>query len=348
MKLHYFKTIAVVLLCFVSFQHSNAQKFKTPSSYLEFIGKQNQKISKSMWNYTRSLAHSKSPRKVEGDRKRLLKSVERAMAKIKNAKAYSGEDAYKTEVLEYLDLYMSLLKNDYAKIVDLKEVAEQSYDFMEAYILAQKLADERMQRAQESYAAKQKDFAARNYIQLIDTETELGKKMKISNAVFDHKNAVYLIFFKSSLQERFMLEALSTKDISAIQQNANALQTFAKEGIAALDTLTVYKEDASLIKDTKKALEFYLSETKNEVPKLLEFFLLNEKFETIKSAIDKKAPKDRTNKEIEQFNGMVKEINNAINDFNATNNTLNKERTKIINQWNTSSAKFLSRHIPKE
>lgn len=347
MKLNYFRLL-ILVLSVLTFQTTNAQKFKNANDYLSFIGKENGKISKSMWNYTKSLAHSKSPRKIEGDRKRLLKSLERAMIKIKKAKVYNGEDAYKQLVLEYMDLYSSLLKNDYAKIVDLKEVAEQSYDFMEAYILAQELADKRMQEAQQSYAMAQKDYAARHNIRLIDKETEIGKKMKISNEVFDHKNDVYLIFFKSNIQERFMLNALSTHDISAIQQNANALQMFAKEGMATLDTISRYKKDESLIKATKKALQFYLDETENTVPKLLEFFLLNEKFETIKQAIDKKAAKNRSKEEIDTYNNMVTKINKAIEDFNKINNELNTKRTKIINQWNEASAKFLSRHIPKD
>ena len=347
MQTNYVKTI-LILLCLVAFQTTSAQNFKNANEYLSFIGKENKKISNSMWTYTKSVAHSKSPRKIEGDRKRLIKSIEHAMIKIKNAKPFEGEDAYKKQVLEYMDLRTSLLKNDYAKIVDMKEVAEQSYDFMEAYILAQKLADERMQEAQETYENAQEDYASRNNINLIESKSELGRKMKISNEVFEHKNDVYLVFFKSNIQERFMLNALSTNDLSAIQQNANALQTFAEEGLKALDTITLYKDDTALVKATKKALEFYLNETKDEIPQLLEFFLLNEKFTTIKNSLDKKAAKDRTKKEIDRYNSMVEEMNDAVVNFNKTNEELNKERTKIINQWNEASAKFLSRHIPKE
>lgn len=347
MKLHYF-TMLFVLMSAFTLQTTTAQSFKTANAYLTFIGKENTKISKSMWKYTKSVAHSKSARRIEGDRKRLIKSVERAMIKIKNAQPFKGEEAYKTQVLDYMELRMNILKNDYAKIVDMKEVAEQSYDFMEAYILAQKKVDERMQQAQESYETALEAYAARNNIQLIESETELGKKMKISNKVFDHRNDVYLVFFKSNIQETFLLNGLSKGDISAMQQNLNALQNFAKEGMQDLDTVTMYKEDTSLIKATKKALEFYLEETQNEMPKLVEFFLLSEKFTAIKDAIDKKKPKDRTKKDVDQYNKMVNDYNNAVNDFNKTNEQLNKKRTKIINEWNQASAKFLSRHIPKE
>lgn len=337
-----------VFLCVLLFQTGTSQNFKNPNDYFTFIGKENKKISKSMWKYTKSVAHSKSAKRIEGDRKRLIKSLQRAMVKIKRAKAYEGEDAYKQQVLEYMDLRTNILKNDYAKIVDMKEVAEQSYDFMEAYILAQKKVDQRMQEVQDSYTNALEEYAARNNIRLTDDESDLGKKMKISNEVFEHRNAVYLVFFKSNIQESSLLNGLSSGDISAMQQNQNALQTFAQEGIKDLDTITTYKEDLSLVKATKKTLEFYLEETQNEIPKMIEFFLFNEKFNAIKEAIDKKKPKDRTQKDIDQFNTMVNDFNKAVNDFNKRNQELNKKRTKVINQWNEASAKFLSRHIPKE
>lgn len=347
MQKQYFKTV-FLLIFLIAFQTMESQAFKTPNAYLDFIGDENQKITKSMWQYTKSLAHSKSPRAIEGNRKRLVKSVERAMIKIKKAKSYQDDQTYKNEVLEFLDLYKNLLNHDYAKIVDMKEVAEQSYDLMEAYILAQELADKRMQEAQENYANSQKEFAARNNVKLIDVETELGKKMKVSNEVFKHKNEVYLIFFKSNMQEGLLMEAISNNDISAIQQNANALQTFAKEGITKLDKIALYKEDHSLVEETKKALGFYIEESEKVIPSMLEFFLLNEKFETIKNTLEKKPARKRTKKEINEYNAMVKKINKAVKSFNKMNNELNKKRSSMINSWNASSAKFLSTHIPKE
>jgi hypothetical protein len=324
-----------------------AQNFKTAKEYLSFIKKENEKISKSIWKYRQSIAHSTSPQKVENDRQRLLKSVERAITKIKRAKAIQGEEAYKNNVLEYLNMYLSLLKNDYTKIIDMKAVAEQSYNAMEAYILAQKLADERMQKAKETFTKAQKEFAKRNYIQLIDKESELGQKIKISNEVLTYKNKVYLIFFKSHIRERFLLNDVSTGDLKNMQQHAQALQLAAQEGLQALKNLQQYKEDPSLIEATKTALSFFIEETEHEIPKIVEFFLLTEKFNTIRGDIKEKGIKNRSLKEIQQYNAMVEDVNKAVIDFNKRNQELNQQRTEITQQWNEASAKFLSRHIPK-
>lgn len=347
MTKNYMKIICV-LVCAFLFQLSNAQVFKTPVSYLEFIGKENKVITKNMWKYTKAVAHSRSARAIEGKRINLIKSLERTIVKIKKAKAYEGEEDYKNEVITYLELRKNMLKQDYAKIVDMKEVAEQSYDLMEAYILQQELVDKRMQEAQDHFDKKQEAFADRNNITLTKDETALGRKMKISNEVFKHRNEVYLLFFKSNIQESFMMEAVSKEDISAIQQNANALNTFAKEGLDNLKKVILYNDDASIVEATRKAFQFYIDETENAVPKLLEFYLLNEKFNTIKKTIDKKKPSKRTQEEIDEYNAMVKKINKAINDFNKVNQELDQKRSVVINGWNAASANFLAKHIPKE
>ena len=49
------------------------------------------------------------------------------------------------------------------------------------------------------------------------------------------------VIFKSNIQERFMLNALSSNDISAIQQNANALQIIMEfyNGVLCFDSFCI-------------------------------------------------------------------------------------------------------------
>ena len=120
------------------------------SEYLYFIGEEQQAITKNMWKYTKALAHSKSDRSIDNKRKNLLKTIDKAISKISKAEGYDG-DEYKNQVLKNLELNKNLLNYDYAKIVDMKAVAEQSYDAMEAYIIAQELADKKMEESQLEY-----------------------------------------------------------------------------------------------------------------------------------------------------------------------------------------------------
>ncbi|WP_299334353.1 hypothetical protein [uncultured Psychroserpens sp.] len=341
-----FTLITSLVLVFVS-STLTAQNFKTASEYLDFVGKEQQAVTKSMWKYTKAVAHSKSDRSIDGKRKNLLKTVDRAIAKIQKANGFDGDD-YKNKVLKHMTFNKNLLNHDYAKIIDMKEVAEQSYDAMEAYILAQEMADKKMEESQQDYEKDFYEFAAKHNINIIESESDLGKKMKISNEVFEHYNDLYLTYFKVYINEVYLWEAVESNDVSAIQQNANALSAAAKEGLEVLKTKTTYKNDTSIINATKKAFEFFIDESENQIPKITEFLIINEDFEKIKTTLEQTSERKRTKEQVDNYNKKVKSINKAVKTYNKVNADLNTKRQNIINGLNNTNANFLSKHIPKD
>lgn len=327
--------------------YSNAQNFKNASAYLDFVGKEHTAISRSMWNYTKAIAHSKRDKTISGKRNVLIKTVERAILKIQKAPGYNGDD-YKNKVLKQLTFNLDMLNQDYAKIVDMKEVAEQSYDLMEAYMLAQELADKKMEEAQQQYETNFYAYAEKHNINIIEGETDLGKKMEISNKVFKHYNKMYLTYFKVYINEVYLLDALKASDVGAIEQSANALAETANEGLKKLTDFELYKGDKSLINVTKEFFDFFKDEAENKTPKLIDFILLNENFQTIKSALDKTPEKKRSKEQIDNYNDQIKLLNKGVNDYNKINTELNKKRNLLINKLNSVNERFLSKHIPKE
>ncbi|MEZ4792347.1 MAG: hypothetical protein R2783_02380 [Gelidibacter sp.] len=324
-----------------------SQSFKNASEYLDFVAQEQETVTKNMWKYTKALAHSRSDRAIDSKRTMLIKSLEKSIVKIEKADGYDGDD-YKNQVLRYMQLNESLLKQDYAKIIDLKAVAEQSYDLMEAYILAQELADKKMEEAYNEYDTHFRLFAANHQVNIIENESDLGKKMKISGEVFEHYNDLHLIHFKVSINEVYLWDAVEKKDINAIQQNANALSQAAKEGLEMLKTVELYKNDKSLVEVTKKAFEFYIDEADNQILKVTEFLILNEDFETIKNTLEKTPEKKRTKDMVDTYNKKVKDINKAVALYNKTNEQLNRERQITVNNLNTVNENFLSKHIPND
>ncbi|MEZ4803115.1 MAG: hypothetical protein R2797_10105 [Gelidibacter sp.] len=326
---------------------SYSQSFKNASEYLDFVAQEQETVTRNMWKYTKAIAHSRSDRAIDSKRTTLLKSLEKSIEKIENADGYDG-DEYKSQVLNYMRLNESLLKQDYAKIIDLKEVAENSYDLMEAYILAQELADKKMEEAYSEYDAQFRLFAAKHNVRIIENESDLGKKMKISNEVFKHYNDMHLIHFKVSINEIYLWEAVENNDVAAIQQNANALSQSAKEGLEILKTVPLYKNDRSLVESSKKAFEFYIDEADNQIPKVTEFLILNADFETIKNTLEKTPEKKRTKEMVDTYNKKVKDINKAVTAYNKANDELNRERQNTINNLNSVNENFLAKHIPND
>jgi hypothetical protein len=76
--------------------------------------------------------------------------------------------------------------------------------------------------------------------------------------------------------------------------------------------------------------------------------MLNEKMSESNVAMNSKAPKDKTNEEINAFNKLVSEVNKEIGNYNKLNIQLTEDKNLMINNWNVASQRFVSKHVPKE
>ncbi len=105
-------TLILSLFCILISSFAAAQTFNNASEYLDFVGEEQEAITKNMWKYTKAVAHSKSDRSIDSERKNLLKTIDKALAKIEKAEGFDG-DEYKNQVLKHMQLNKSLLHHDY-------------------------------------------------------------------------------------------------------------------------------------------------------------------------------------------------------------------------------------------
>ena len=143
---------------------------------------------------------------------------------------WKGDKALRDTTVAYLKILNTVFNEDYGKIVNMEEIAEQSYDAMEAYILAQEKAYEKLHEASQKQHAIQKQFAAKNNINLIEGESEVSNKSKTAGDVIHHCNDVYLVFFKCHKQEAYLIDAINKKNLVSIEQSLNSLGKFAEDG----------------------------------------------------------------------------------------------------------------------
>ena len=99
----------------------------------------------------------------------------------------------------------------------------------------------------------QKQFAAKNNINLIQSESESDRENKIVNDVMDHSMKC-ILFFKCYKQEGYLVDAINKKNLVSIEQSLNSLRKFAEEGTDKLKKLTGYEGDNSLIAAGLKAM----------------------------------------------------------------------------------------------
>jgi hypothetical protein len=259
---------------------------------------------------------------------------------------FKGDRSLKDTTVAYLKILNYIFNDQYGKIVNMEEIAEQSYDAMEAYLLAQERAQEKLEEASKKQHEIQKEFAAKNNVRLIDTETELETKMKTANLVMKHADEVYLIFFKCNKQEAYLIDAMNRKNLVAIEQNNSSLQRFAEEGLEKLKKIDGYNNDASLVIACRELMNFYKMEA-GKGASLSDFFLKEENFTKLKKAFDAKGSR-RTQQEVDQFNKEVNDLNDTMKEFNKTNNDMNKARTSAINNWEKAYKKYMDDYMPTQ
>lgn len=334
------------MLLIMSLSQINAQSFKDPTSYMNFIGEQNREISKDFLSYTSAAAHSRSARKIESKRKNLMLTIREGKKKVASMPPYKGDKSLRDSVYAFLTLTYHILNDDYAKIVNMEEVAEQSYDEMEAYLLAHELANQKSNKAFKQLKATQAAFAATHNVKIIDTVDELDRKLEKASNVNAYHRTVYLLFFKSYKQEGYLLDAFQKKDINAIEQNNNTLKKYSEEALQKLDTFPAIYNDRLLVVACRQMQEFYLKEV-NETQSILDYYVKEDNFKKLQKALDAKKQSERTKEDIDNFNKAVAEMNKEVNNYNALNTRLYSNRSKLLNNWNTTSQSFLAKHTPR-
>ena len=327
---------------------SVAQSFENAVQYMDHIGKANHALTEKYLVYLSGMSHGKSARKVEKRRLEVVQAINDTRFNIMGMPPFKGDRTLKDTTVAYLKILNSVFNEDYGKIVNMEEIAEQSYDLMEAYMLAQEKANEKLHQASLRQAEMQKKFAEKHNITLVDDgKSESEAKMEVAGSVMKHYNDIYLIFFKANKQEAYLMDAVNQKNINSIEQNISSLQNFAEQGLEKLKDLKGYNNDGSLIVACRNILNFYRDEAKKGSA-FTDFFLKEESFTKLKKQFDSKPSSKRTQQDIDQFNKAVDEVNSASNAFNAMNNELNKQRNNNLNGWNNGVKKYLDAYIPTQ
>jgi hypothetical protein len=334
-------TSAILFLC------STGLGQKSAGEYLEVIGKEFSEIQSKTWDYTRSVAHGKSARKVEKNRKEVVLATTAAIRKISALKPHDGDNRLRDSAISFLKVNYAVLNEDYAKLMDLEEIAEQSYDHMEAYMLAREKANDKLHEAGEMVDKEYSAFAERNNIQLITENNKLSKNMEIAGKVYDHYNEVYLVFFKSYKQEAYLLSAMDKNDVNGMEQNRSALAKYAVEGRAKLKTFTPYEKDNSISKACEEMLDFYSEESEKKFADVSAFFVAKDNFEKMKKSFEEKPAGKRTQADVDSYNKAVNDYNAASDAFNKINAELNNRRSALIVNWNKTCDRFTDKHVPK-
>jgi hypothetical protein len=273
--------------------------------------------------------------------------VKEGKAKVERLKPFEGETSLRQAYDKYLSILQAVLTEDYGKIVDMEEIAEQSYDKMEAYLLAQEKAREKLSIATDSLRSSYRSFAARNNVKLIQAENKISVSLEQTAAVMTYYNQIYLINFKATKQEAYTINALNLGDINGVEQNKSALGNYATEGLNKLKTIRPFQNDNSLVEACSRLLQFQKIEAETKISNLTDFLIKKDEFTRFKKEYDNKPASQRERNDTDDYNSFVTDMNKMSDNYNKTNDQLNTQRNQLNDAWNKAVDKFLDSHVPK-
>jgi hypothetical protein len=328
---------------------SHGQNAETPVAHMELLSQHEEVLSKKYLSYIHEVAHGHKARKMEKRREEVVLAIKEAIRDCGKIKPFKGDVSLRDAQKQYYSVLLSVFTEDYAKIVDMEEVAERSYDAMEAYLMIQEKAGEKLDEAYERLRAEHAAFAGRNNVRLTEAvASKEDKKLAKAGKVSNYMNQLYLVFFKSSVQETLLLEALKEKDVNALEQHRSSLQKFSAEGLLKLDTIKAFNGDGSLINACRKVLEFHKNEAETKIGKYTEFLISQEQFEKAKKTFDSKPASSRTQADVDVYNAAVKNFNNSVTGFNKMNDEVNGAREKVMTHWDNTRQRFMHLHVPRK
>jgi hypothetical protein len=342
----HFKCLVIIACLFVTGTKLNAQNADNPGDYMTAISNAEMNMDKTYLAYMSAVAHSGRAKKVEKMRQQTLQSILDCKFKIADLPYYKGDNSLRKSSMDYIDVCYKVFNDDYAHLVNMEDLIEQSFDEMQLYILLQEKTNEKLKQAGDSVQQAQKNFATKYNVKVVDVKNEVSQNMEITDKVNHYRDQLYLLFFKCNWQDDQITKAINAKQLTGLEEARNALASYAKEGLLALDSLNNFQGDHSLAQACKQALQFYQKLAENDLPKVTDFFLKEENFNKIKKSIDAKPQSSLTKQDIDAYNKAVNDYNSSINAYNQLNTNINNGRNQVINNWNKSTGEFLDAHIP--
>ncbi len=341
-KLFFFVLSILVL----SIKTSYAQDLSNPGDYITAISNAQTEMNQKYMAYMSATAHVRRARKIDKMRQAALESIENSRENTASLPYYKGDNSLRQSSMNYIKFCYNVFNDDYAKILNLEDIAEQSFDEMQAFLLLQEKTNEKINEANDKMKEATDVFAKKYNVNLIESKSALGEKLDESGKLNHYRNQLYLIYFKCYWQDGEIIKALNAGKITEAEQGRNSLIRFATEGLAGLDSLKSFEGDPAMAINCREILNFYKSMAENDMPKQMDYFLKKENFEKLKKSFDSKSESDRTKQDVNAFNDGIKEINKATDTYNNTNKKLDKQRADVENKWNDTEKTFADAHMP--
>ena len=324
-------------------QHAYSQATPGAAEYLSKMAQATNALNNETWQYLKAVTQGRGAKKVEKTRQALLSRINSVQDEVQSMPGFNGDHTLNHACLEFLTLSYTVLKEDFDKILDMEEIAEESFDLMEAYLNAKARASDMLEDAADDFLDVQEEFVDEHGLTLVESEDKTTQKIKRAGDALKYYNTLFLMFFKCYKEEGYVLGALALGDTVATRKHAGNLGQFASDGLIKLDTIRAYHSDVSLKNTLKRVLDFYKKEAK-DFSLMMDFHIKKDKLDKSKSKLDAIKERDRTTSDVAEHNNAVAAYNKSAETYNRLSSSLNDTRKQQVQAWEKAVSSFFSRH----
>ena len=136
----------------------HAQKIENAGDYMTAFSNAQVDMDQKYMAYISASAHSRRAKKVEKLRVRALESINNAKYKTIDLPKYKGDNSLRQASIDYIQFCYRIFNEDYTRIVNMEEIAEQSVDQMQAFLLLEEKTSEKLREASENLSLAEKIF----------------------------------------------------------------------------------------------------------------------------------------------------------------------------------------------
>src|ERR1700733_1415522 len=151
--------LSLLIISAVTAETSFAQDLSNPGDYMTAISNAQKEMNQKYMAYMSAAAHGRKARKVDKLRQQALQSIDNSRFKTIDIPIYKGDNSLRQSSIDYIKLCYNVFNDDYAKIVNMEDIAEQSYDEMQEFILLQEKTNEKIHEATAKMNSASKAFA---------------------------------------------------------------------------------------------------------------------------------------------------------------------------------------------
>lgn len=293
-------------------QNLNSQQ--AAEYYNDIVIYQN-KVVKTSMEYIIRTVHGNGT--YDTDSKDVITQIDHAIQTVKIMSDYKKGSKLKNETVDVLTLYREVFSKDMAEVGLLKKDKDNSFEAMERYLDAVEKVEERLHKANERLKVARDAFAKEHNL-VIEKNNQLQKKADQINAVNRYRKEVFLIYFKLFKLNSIFMEAFTERNTSQIEKTRTELLIESKKALKVLKTMDGFEKDNAY---------------KNAAIELVNHFktLSSREYASLELIL-KKDPKALTQKDVDDYNKLIKDCNAS--------------SQQEVNKFITAEKQFLQKYIP--